>query len=74
MIAPEAVVSLIQSEIPDAEVKVTDKTGASDHFIIEVKSAKFLDLTIMDRHRLVMSTLTPAMQDGRIHAAEIKTH
>lgn len=73
MIAPEAVVSLIQSQIPDAQVQVTDKTGMSDHFIIEVKSSQFEPLSIMDRHRLVMSTLSPAMQDGRIHAAEIKT-
>jgi len=27
----------------------------------------------MDRHRKVQDALNPAMQDGRIHAAEIKT-
>ena len=33
----------------------------------------FEELGIMDRHRKVQDALNPAMQDGRIHAAEIKT-
>jgi len=45
----------------------------SDHFIIHVTSAAFEELGIMDRHRKVQDALNPAMQDGRIHAAEIKT-
>ena len=44
-----------------------------DHFVIHVTSAAFSDLGIMDRHRKVQDALNPAMQDGRIHAAEIKT-
>ncbi len=73
MIAPDAIVSIIQSQIPDAQVTVTDKTGMSDHFIIEVQSAAFQDLPLMDRHRQVMAALNPAMQSGQLHAAEIKT-
>ena len=66
-------INLVKIAVPDAEVNVLDKTGMSDHFIIHVTSAAFEELGIMDRHRKVQDALNPAMQDGRIHAAEIKT-
>jgi len=50
-----------------------DKTGMKDHFMIHVTSKIFEDMDLMARHRAVQEVLTPAMQDGRIHAAEIKT-
>ncbi len=73
MISIENLIALVQSGIPDADVNVMDKTGMMDHFIIHVTSKKFEDMNIMERHRAVQDTLNPAMQDGRIHAAEIKT-
>jgi len=73
MIAIPELIKLITDRIPDAEVNVLDKTGMSDHFLIHVTSAEFEGKNIMDRHRLVMDCLTPAMSDGRLHAAEIKT-
>ena len=45
----------------------------SDHFIIHVTSQIFADMGIMDRHRKVQDSLSDAMSDGRLHAAEIKT-
>jgi acid stress-induced BolA-like protein IbaG/YrbA len=45
----------------------------SDHFVIHVVSGTFETMNIMERHRAVQATLNAAMQDGRIHAAEIKT-
>lgn len=73
MIPVEDVAALIKAEIPDAQVEVTDKTGMSDHFRIRVVSGRFAGVGLMDRHRMVMATLQPAMQDGRLHAAEIQT-
>lgn len=73
MIAPSDVEALIKAEFPDADVQVIDKTGMSDHFIIQVASARFATAGIMDRHRMVMAALQPAYADGRLHAAEIKT-
>ena len=73
MITPDEITRLIQSEITDAEVAVIDKTGMSDHYIIHVVSDAFQPLGLMDRHRLVMATLKPALNDGRLHAAEIQT-
>jgi len=73
MISIEDLVGLVTSKIPDAEVDVMDKTGMKDHFMIHVKSKIFEDMDLMARHRAVQEILTPAMQDGRIHAVEIKT-
>ncbi len=73
MIAPNDVITLIQADLPDARVDILDKTGMSDHFIIRVVSPTFESVGLMDRHRMVMKSLEPAMQDGRIHAAEIQT-
>lgn len=73
MISTPDLIDLVRKTIPDAEVNVLDKTGMSDHFIIHVVSEKFKDLNRMDRHRLVQDAIAAAMQDGRVHAAEIKT-
>ena len=73
MISVPDIIALVQAKIPDAEVNCLDKTGMSDHFIIHVVSTAFAVGSIMDRHRMVQDALNPAMQDGRLHAAEIKT-
>jgi len=73
MIGIPDLIELVKKEIPDAEVNVMDKTGMQDHFVIYVSSQKFEGMNVMARHRLVQGTLTAAMADGRVHAAEIKT-
>lgn len=73
MISIPDLTALVKAGIPDAEVNVLDRTGMSDHFIVHVTSRTFEAMNIMERHRAVQATLNPAMQDGRIHAAEIKT-
>lgn len=73
MISQTDVIALIHVQYPDAKVDILDKTGMSDHFIIRVVSPAFDGINLMDRHRLVMQCLEPAMRDGRLHAAEIQT-
>jgi len=73
MISIEDLVGMVTNKIPDAEVNVMDRTGMKDHFMIHVTSKIFADMDLMARHRTVQEILTPAMQDGRIHAVEIKT-
>jgi len=73
MIRTPDLIDLVKAQISDAEVNVMDKTGMSDHFIIHVVSKEFEGKNVMERHRMVQGCLTEAMQDGRIHAAEIKT-
>ena len=73
MISIPDLTALVKEGISDAEVEVFDRTGMRDHFVIRVTSATFESMDIMARHRAVQAVLNPAMQDGRIHAAEIKT-
>ena len=73
MISIPDLTALVKEGISDAEVEVFDRTGMSDHFVIRVTSATFESMDIMARHRAVQAVLNHAMQDGRIHAAEIKT-
>ena len=73
MISIPDLIGLVKTAIPDAEVDALDKTGMKDHFIIHVTSNTFEGVEIMDRHRMVMEALDPAMKDGRVHAAEVKT-
>ena len=73
MIPVEEVAALIKGEFPDAHMDITDKTGMRDHYIIRVSSGRFEGVNLLDRHRMVMSALQHALQDGRLHAAEIQT-
>ena len=73
MISIPDLIALVKEKLPDAEVNVMDKTGMSDHFIVHVVSKEFESMDLMARHRAVQESLNAAMQDGRVHAAEIKT-
>lgn len=73
MISVPDLIKLVTDTLPDAEVQCMDKTGMRDHYIIHVTSQEFEGKNVMERHRLVQACLNAAMQDGRLHAAEIKT-
>lgn len=73
MMTEAEIVSLIQAEIPQATVDVLDKTGVKEHFIIRVVSKRFEGVNLLDRHRMVMGCLSAALNEGRLHAAEIQT-
>ena len=72
MITKETLTSYIRTALPDAEVSVVDKTGMMDHFIVRVVSKQFEGQSLLDRNRPVYQALNEPMQDGRIHAGEIK--
>ena len=71
---PEAIAAKIRAALPDARVQLTDLTGTEDHWQAEIVSAAFAGLSLMQRHRLVMSALAEEMK-GPIHALtlEVKT-
>ncbi|HEX4015036.1 MAG TPA: BolA/IbaG family iron-sulfur metabolism protein [Candidatus Cybelea sp.] len=73
MIDDEALTSLIVARLPDAQVNIVDRTGTMDHFNVTVRSQAFRDKPKIDQHRLVYSALKAALDDGRIHAVELKT-
>ena len=66
--------SLLQDAFPEAsDVRVTDRTGGGDHFLIEVTSARFAAMPLLEQHRLVNEALAAPFASGRIHEMRIKT-
>ncbi len=66
--------TILRSAFPEAtEVRVTDRTGGGDHFLVEVTSPRFDDLPLLEQHRLVNEALAAPFASGRIHEMRIKT-
>jgi stress-induced morphogen len=64
----------LRDAFPEAtEVRVTDRTGGGDHFLIEVTSPRFDDLSLVEQHGLVNQALAAPFASGRIHEMRIKT-
>ena len=64
----------LRDAFPDAtEVRVTDRTGGGDHFLIEVTSPRFDGLPLLEQHKLVNEALATPFASGRIHEMRIKT-
>ncbi len=57
----------------DSEIRVTDLTGTSDHWEVEVKSAAFKGLSRIEQHQHVMKVFAPELKTGEVHALAIKT-
>jgi stress-induced morphogen len=65
---------LLREAFPEAEeVRVTDRTGGGDHFLVEVTSPRFDGLSLVDQHRLVNEALAAPFAAGTIHEMRIKT-
>ena len=66
--------STLHEAFPEAtEVRVTDRTGGGDHFLIEVTSPRFDGLPLLEQHRLVNEALAAPFASGTIHEMRIKT-
>jgi stress-induced morphogen len=64
----------LQEAFPEAtEVRVTDRTGGGDHFLIEITSPRFDGLPLLEQHRLVNEALAVPFASGTIHEMRIKT-
>jgi stress-induced morphogen len=64
----------LREAFPEAsEVRVTDRTGGGDHFLVEVTSSRFDGLPLLEQHRLVNEALAAPFASGRIHEMRIKT-
>ena len=65
---------LLHDAFPEAtEVRVTDRTGGGDHFLVEVTSPRFDGLPLLEQHRLVNQALAAPFASGTIHELRIKT-
>ena len=73
MIDDASLAGLIRDHLPDADVRIQDRTGTMDHFNLTVRSQAFRGKTTIEQHRLVYAALKAALADGRVHAVELTT-
>ena len=68
----EQLKELLETEIPDSQVKVFDLTGTSDHFEVQVTSPVFEGKSLIDQHKVVHAACGMHLTTT-IHALQIKT-
>jgi stress-induced morphogen len=73
VIHPSEIEKLIVAALPDARVDIMDRTGTLDHYTVRIVSDGFEGQNPLDRRRRVYKILADPMEDGRIHAIELKT-
>ena len=74
MANPFELEDILRDTFPEAtHIRVTDRTGGGDHFLIEVTSPRFDELPLLEQHRLVNEALATPFASGRIHEMRIKT-
>ena len=72
MITAEEVKLLITQKLPDAQIDVKD-LGGGDHLEVNVVSAKFSGLSLVQQHQLVYGALKNELRTETIHALALKT-
>ena len=63
---------LLQKAFPGGEVEVSTFSG-SDHLSTRIRSPRFDGLSLIEQHRLVYAPVQHLIDDGTIHALQIKT-
>jgi len=72
LLTVEAVQSMIQNAFPGGQVVVSDMTGTSDHFEVEVVSELFEGKSRLDQHKMIHAAVGDHL-GAAIHALKIKT-
>ena len=72
MITAQEVTLLIKQTLPDAQIDVKD-LGGGDHLEVNVVSARFSGLSLVQQHQLVYRALENELKTETIHALALKT-
>jgi|TARA_B100001250_G_scaffold66379_1_gene52848 stress-induced morphogen len=72
MITAQEVTLLIKQTLPDAQIDVKD-LGGGDHLEVNVVSAQFSGLSLVQQHQLVYGALRNELKTEIIHALALKT-
>lgn len=67
-----ALADFIKTQLPDAEVTVTDLTGTRDHLGLQIISDAFEGKALLEQHRVIMDILKEKLK-SEIHAVQLKT-
>mgnify|MGYP000255264463 FL=1 len=72
MLTSTEVIASIKKTLPDALINVRDMGGA-DHLEVDVISARFSGLSLVQQHQLVYGALKNELKTEAIHALALKT-
>ena len=70
---PDVVKKLIETGIPESQVKVVDTTGTKDHFSAIVISDSFEGLSLVEQHQTVYKAVGDHLTK-EIHALQLNTY
>jgi len=68
----EVIQNLIEKNIPDAEVEITDLRGDGDHYAVHIISNAFIGKSKVQQHQMVYKALEGKM-GNELHALAVKT-
>ncbi|PLS68347.1 MAG: BolA family transcriptional regulator [Cyanobacteria bacterium M5B4] len=74
MVSAAQITTLIKEAIPGAQVRVEDPYNDGQHFTAIVIAEQFAGQTMIKQHRLVNDALKSYLDDGSIHALQLKTY
>ena len=63
---------IIKKSIPDSQIEVIDTNNTGDHFSVLIVSDQFMNLGLLDRHKLIYKILDKYITK-EIHALQLKT-
>jgi stress-induced morphogen len=66
-VTADQIAAKVRAALPDAEVRLEDLTGTSDHWKMRVVSAAFVGKSLVQRHRVINAVLAQELE-GPIHA------
>ena len=69
----EQIKQRLEEIFQEDKIEVFDSRGTGDHFSIIVISDKFLNVTLVDRHRMIYSVFSDKIVT-EIHAMQIQTY
>jgi len=69
----EEIKERLNSNFKNSKIEVFDSRGTGDHFSIIVISDKFIDISLVNRHRMVYSIFEDKIVT-EIHALQIQTY
>ncbi len=74
MISAEQIAELIRNALPGAQVQVQDPYNDGQHFTAIVIAEQFRGQPMIKQHRLVNEAIKSYLDDGSIHALQLKTY
>ena len=73
MIKAEDLQKILLEQMPEAEITIQDLTGGMDHYQVIVLWKGFAGKSLIEQHQIVNKALALPLEDGRLHALQLKT-